>query len=197
MGPVVRREKERRETEKRQLAGQEGHSLFLEAIQLLLRKQVSFLVRIKGHAEELETVVRDLWDLRIRGYSSNTMESNASDTQLEMFSSQPTSTDEEKNLSWNLRTRAQSWDPERGSDWPMPRLPETIATCYLGCLLLRIPTRLGDLYTWVSNGNMPYLRAVSWSFLCLAVYSLESLTPASFKSCHTRCRIECLLRMPT
>ncbi|KID90740.1 forms a complex with the other RRN protein RRN6 and RRN11 [Metarhizium guizhouense ARSEF 977] len=159
MGAVARREKEKREVEKRQLTGQEGRSLFLEAVQLLLRKQVSFLIRSKGHREELETVVRDLWDLRIRGYTSNSTETNLANTELEMFSSQSTRTEEGTNLSWHSRSRAQNWDPERGTDWPMPRMTETIVLCYLGCLLLRIPTRLADLYAWVSNSSMPYLRA--------------------------------------
>ncbi|KAF5133636.1 RNA polymerase I-specific transcription initiation factor rrn7 [Metarhizium anisopliae] len=159
MGAVARREKEKREVEKRQLTGQEGRSLFLEAVQLLLRKQVSFLIRSKGHREELETVVRDLWDLRIRGYTSNSTETNLANTELEMFSSQSTRTEEGTNVSWHSRSRTQNWDPERGTDWPMPRMTETIVLCYLGCLLLRIPTRLADLYAWVSNGSMPYLSA--------------------------------------
>ncbi|OAA44404.1 Ubiquitin subgroup [Metarhizium rileyi] len=159
MGSVIRRGKEKRDVEKRQLTGQEGRSLFVEAVQLLLRKQVSFLVREKGHKEELETVVRDLWDLRIRGYASIVAETNSVNTELEMFSSQPTPTEEEKNVLWSSRSRAQSWNPERGTDWPIPRMTETIAICYLGCVLLRIPTRLADLHAWVSSGSMPYSRA--------------------------------------
>lgn len=159
LGSVVRRKKEAREVEKRQLAGQEGKTLYLEAIQLLLRKQVDFLVRKMGHKEELETVVRDLWDLRIRGYSSVIQEGDPSETDLEMFSSQPVTSEIESRSSWKSSSRAQSWDRERGTDWPLPRLPDTIALCYLGCLLLKIPTRLADLHTWVSNGNLPYLAA--------------------------------------
>ncbi|KHN97881.1 Ubiquitin subgroup [Metarhizium album ARSEF 1941] len=159
MGTVARREKERRELEKRQLTGQEGRSLFLEALQLLLRKQLSFLIRIKGHREELETVVRDLWDLRIRGYASDTLGTDPAIAEPEMFNSQPTTVEVEKNGLWLPRSRAQSWHPERGTDWPIPRMTETIALCYLGCLLLRIPTRVADLYAWVSNSGMPYLRA--------------------------------------
>jgi RNA polymerase I-specific transcription initiation factor RRN7 len=161
MGAVARREKEKRTTEKRQLGGQEGRSLFIEAMQLLLRKQASFLVRIKGHKEELETVVRDLWDLRIRAYTSIAPDTDATKMELELFSSQPTSSHEERDIGWRSRSRAQSWDPERGSDWPMPRMKDTVALCYLGCVLLKIPTRLGDLLRWVSNGSMPYLRTVS------------------------------------
>ncbi|KAF4125286.1 hypothetical protein GMORB2_4126 [Geosmithia morbida] len=70
LGSVARREKEIREKETRQLTGLEGKSLYLEALQLVLRSQTLWLIREKGHAEELETVVRDLWDLRIRAFGS-------------------------------------------------------------------------------------------------------------------------------
>ncbi|KAG6005857.1 hypothetical protein E4U21_007565 [Claviceps maximensis] len=161
-GTVARRKREVREVEKRQLVGQEGKTLYLEAIQLLLRKQVEFLIQKKGHREELETVVRDLWDLRIRGYGASFQDNDLSESEIETFSSQPTeSKKEEVRISWKSASRAQSWNPERGIDWPLPRMPEILALCYLGCLLLKIPTRLTDLLNWVSSGSMPYLRAYS------------------------------------
>ncbi|KAG6075050.1 hypothetical protein E4U15_005838 [Claviceps sp. LM218 group G6] len=158
-GPVARRKKEVREVEKRQLIGQEGKSLYVEAVQLLLRKQLEFLVRKKGHRPELETVVRDLWDLRIRGYGASIHDYDISESEPETFSSQPVAADMQEKLSWKPASRVQSWDPARGNGWPLPRMPETIALCYLGCLLLKIPTRLADLQNWVSSGTMPYLRA--------------------------------------
>lgn len=161
MGNVARRQKEVRVTEKRQLTGRDGKLLYLEAVQLLLRTQVQWLVREKGYRDELETVVRDLWDLRTRG--SSALESSIDDvaeTQLEMFSSQPMP--EDPKAPWKRRTRARSWDPERGADWPMPRLPETVALCYLGCLLLKSPMGLGELLQWVNRGKLPYRMAVSF-----------------------------------
>lgn len=163
-GPVARRKKEVREVEKRQLTGQEGKSLYVEAVQLLLRKQLEFLVRKKGHRPELETVVRDLWDLRIRGYGASIHDYDISESEPETFSSQPVAADMQEKLSWKPASRVQSWNPARGNGWPLPRMLETLALCYLGCLLLKIPTRLADLQNWVSAGSMPYLRAVS--FIC-------------------------------
>ena len=160
MGAVTRREKEVRSSEKRQLSGQEGKSLYLEAVQLLLRNLVLCLIREKGYREELETVVRDLWDLRIRGSSGlATADDDAAAGQLEMFSSQ--SLPEENKVIWKSRARAQSWDAERGADWPMPTLPETLGLCYLASVLLRIPTRLGEVLHWANNGTIPYKTAVS------------------------------------
>lgn len=160
MGRVARREKETKEKELRHLTGQAGKNLFLESLQLILRNQLLWLIREKGHREELETVVRDLWDLRTRGSSSLVIDDDAPAADLEMFSSQPTSS-EKSGVSTKSASRAQSWDPERGPDWPMPRMLDTLALCYLGCLLLRIPTGIGELCLWTNNGHMPYKRAVS------------------------------------
>lgn len=166
---MARREREIREREKRHLTGQAGKLLYLEALQLILRNQVLWLVREKGHRPELETVVRDLWDLRVRGASSLVVpDDRASESELEVFSSQPTTptTDDESGKVLKSKGRAESWDPERGLSWPIPQVPTTIALCYLGCLLLRIPTRIGELVRWANNRNMPYKRSVS--SLCFA-----------------------------
>ncbi|KAF4470408.1 eukaryotic translation initiation factor 5A [Fusarium albosuccineum] len=158
LGNVARREKETKEKELRHLTGQAGKNLYLECLQLVLRSQVLWLIRERGHREELETVVRDLWDLRTRGSSSLVDdEAPPAEEGLEIFSSQPT-TDEKKDASEPQTTRARSWDPGRGPDWPMPRMLDTLALCYLGCLLLRIPTAVGELYLWANNGHMPYKK---------------------------------------
>ncbi|RDA86124.1 hypothetical protein CP532_1174 [Ophiocordyceps camponoti-leonardi (nom. inval.)] len=156
---AIRKEKEAQKVEHRQLRGPQGKSLYLEALQLLLRNQLLWLVNTKGHCDELESVVRDLWDLRIRGSVFLNAEDEASshDDQV-MFSSQPQSEGEEQ-AAWMLRARAQRWDPELGANWPMPRPHETIALCYLGLQLLKIPVRQAQLLGWANNGEMPYKTA--------------------------------------
>lgn len=157
-GAIARREKVIRDKEKRVLTGKAGRALFLEALQLILRDEISWLVKEKGHREELETVVRDLWDLRVRGFGS-VKEADTNDDQLEMFSSQPVPSETES--AWSSRSRAQGWTPDRGPDWPMPGMRDTLALCYLGCCLLRFPTRIGEIMKWANDGNMPYRRSVS------------------------------------
>ncbi|KAJ4258696.1 hypothetical protein NW762_007780 [Fusarium torreyae] len=162
LGNVVRKEKETKEKELRHLTGQAGKNLFLECLQLVLRKQLLWLIKAKGHREELETVVRDLWDLRTRGSGTLVDDDEAPppppDEGLAMFSSQPTAAEKEDTLK-KQTTRAQSWDPEKVSDWPMPQMLDTLALCYLGCLLLRIPTAIGELCLWANSGRMPYKRS--------------------------------------
>jgi RNA polymerase I-specific transcription initiation factor RRN7 len=159
-GAVARRQREVRQTQKRHLTGQAGKALFLEAMQLILRHQVVWLVKEKRHLEELETVVRDLWTVRIRGFPEESKE-DQEQKEIEMFSSQPASSpDMEETQTKASQTRSQRWDSNMGSHWPLPKISDTLALCYLGCLLLRIPTSIADFFHWANAGNIPYRRAV-------------------------------------
>ncbi|WXC56313.1 hypothetical protein SNK03_002243 [Fusarium graminearum] len=165
LGRVARKEKEVKEKELRHLTGQAGRNLFLESLQLILRNQLLWLIKSKGHREELETVVRDLWDLRTRGggalpVGGETQQETEQDEGLTMFSSQPAVDDKSKECTLKKQqTRARSWNPEENPDWPMPRMIDTLALCYLGCLLLRIPTAIGELCVWANAGRIPYKRS--------------------------------------
>lgn len=165
---MARKEKEVKEKELRHLTGQAGRNLFLECLQLILRNQLLWLIKSKGHREELETVVRDLWDLRTRGGGALAVDEEAQqetqqDEGLAMFSSQPTADEQSKgNAPKTQQTRAQSWNPDENPAWPMPSIIDTLALCYLGCLLLRIPTSIGELSLWANTERIPYKRSVSW-----------------------------------
>ncbi|CAG7566566.1 unnamed protein product [Fusarium equiseti] len=164
LGTKARKEKEIKERELRHLTGQAGRNLFLECLQLVLRNQLLWLIKSKGHREELETVVRDLWDLRTRGgglaVDEETQQETGQDEGLAMFSSQPTVEEKSQDKTPKTQqTRAQSWNPEETSQWPMPNLNDTLALCYLGCLLLRIPTTIGELCHWANTGRISYKRS--------------------------------------
>jgi RNA polymerase I-specific transcription initiation factor RRN7 len=47
------------------------------------------------------------------------------------------------------------------SEEKLPRLAETLGLCYLGILLLRLPTSMGELYQWATRDELIYTRAVS------------------------------------
>ncbi|KAM3557046.1 hypothetical protein MY1884_004739 [Beauveria asiatica] len=157
IGTVFKKQRAVKEKEKRQLTGEAGKLLYLEALQLLLRMQVLWLIEEKGHREELETVVRDLWDLRIRGATAlghgTAPDANAEDA-LQVFSSQPAIIEPTKR--WTSKSKAQDWGTDRGLGWPLPSLSDTLALCYLGCYLLRIPTRLGELIKLANDRHLPY-----------------------------------------
>lgn len=157
---MSRREKAPRDQRRRApLTGQAGRDLFLESLQLIIRSQLTWLINEKGHREELETVVRDLWDLRIRGSNSGLGDDTHEEEELEIFSSEPPQ--DSALANWQRQSRKQSWDPELGSRWPLPRVPDTLAICYLGCVLLRIPTHLGEITRWANNGSLLYKKCVS------------------------------------
>ncbi|KAG7113686.1 RNA polymerase I-specific transcription initiation factor rrn7 like protein [Verticillium longisporum] len=164
-GKVARKAKEVRQREKQKLAGKAARDLYLECVQLVLRLQVDWLVNAKGHKAELETVVRDLWDLRLRGSPAAATEEqmlhdSTSEAELSVFSSQPTSEQDESGSTLpHPKKRAKSWASDAGDGWPAPRLPDTLALCYLGCLLLRAPTRIGDFVRWAKGGNITYKQA--------------------------------------
>ncbi|KAF5560407.1 hypothetical protein FPHYL_6679 [Fusarium phyllophilum] len=160
LGKKTKKDKEVKEKELRHLTGQAGKNLFLECLQLVLRQQLLWLVQSKGHRGELETVVRDLWDLRIRGSGALLAEEETQQTGdgLAIFSSQPIGT-EKDDTPKTQGTRARSWNPDDSPDWPVPKMIETLALCYLGCLLLRIPTTIGELCAWANSRRMPYKRS--------------------------------------
>lgn len=167
MGAVTRRKKEVKEKEKKQLTSLDGKSLYLEALQLILRRQLLWLIREKGYKEELETIVRDLWDLRIRGFGSlipkETAGTGADEGALEMFSSQPDDSDAETFV--RPKDNKLSWDSDRGSDGPMPRMIDTLCLCYLGCRLMRTSTSIGEVFRWANEGHIPYQSVVSVQLL--------------------------------
>jgi RNA polymerase I-specific transcription initiation factor RRN7 len=97
-------------------------------------------------------VISDLWTLRVlqlepklslsqQAYSSHTP---AFDT------SEDDSEDEGKVLKSLRGKKLES----------TPTLLDSLALCYLGCLTLRLPVTLGDVHHWVTEGKMPYKRAI-------------------------------------
>jgi RNA polymerase I-specific transcription initiation factor RRN7 len=53
------------------------------------------------------------------------------------------------------RSRKSAVEEER-----LPKLVETLGLCYLGILLLRLPTSLGEVYKWAAKEEIIYTRAV-------------------------------------
>ncbi len=63
---MTRKQKEVKERKKKHLSGPIARELFLECLQVVLRRQLAWLIHDKGLPAELEAVVRHLWDLRIQ-----------------------------------------------------------------------------------------------------------------------------------
>lgn len=163
---MSRKEREIKERAARHLSGNEARELYLECLQLILRRQLWWLVHTRGLPAELETVVRDLWDLRVRNFSglkrasapvAETAESGTDGDEL-LFSSQGETSDSDASTRTST-SRARSWTSEPGQDWNMPGLFHCLALCYLGCVSLSLPVRVGNIYEWAKNDQLPLLGA--------------------------------------
>ncbi|KAK0908943.1 hypothetical protein LTR02_004696 [Friedmanniomyces endolithicus] len=137
------------------LSGPRAFEHYLLAVQLVLRKQLRWLIETKKLPEELETLVRDLWALRLQrlrtrvSYDSDT----ETDTQSHFFSSQ--SEGEASASDESAHSRKHRGKKIDGT----PNLLDTLALCYIGTLLLREPVLVADLHRWASDGELPYYHA--------------------------------------
>ncbi|KAK0312035.1 hypothetical protein LTR01_002949 [Friedmanniomyces endolithicus] len=137
------------------LSGPRAFEHYLLAVQLILRKQLKWLIETKKLPEELEALVRDLWALRLQrlrtrvSYDSDT----ETDTQSHFFSSQ--SEGEASASDESARSRKHRGKKIDGT----PNLLDTLALCYIGALLLREPVLVADLHRWASDGELPYYHA--------------------------------------
>ena len=172
-GKKSRRKTAEKEKVQTVLSGREGRELYLECYQLLLWKQCHWLVSVKGFPSELETVVRDLWGLRVRSLGEERVEKDGYGSGSGMSTLDYSTSEGETNSDattgrslWSGTSRKSVTETKR----KLPRLIEMLALCYLGTLLMRLPTSLGELFKWASNEEMVFTRAVSYismSFCCL------------------------------
>lgn len=136
------------------LTGLQGLHLYLSCYQLLLRHQCWALVKDKGLPEELEAIVKDLWALRLPLIQGKFVASqpdvtddetggSASEGEPRMYSSRAETED---------ATAGETYDEEgerrgkRKSERAYPSLVDSLALCYMGMMLLRMPISLGDMY---------------------------------------------------
>lgn len=141
--------------------GQQAVILYAQCWQLVLRKQLNWLVKEKGLPAELELIVRDLWTLRIRNVRGLGEEDGALPvgSGFSSTSEGETEPEEEDVVGFELDRRLKRLARDRG----LPKLIETLAICYMGILLLRLPVTIGDIQSWVESYEMPYFRVVSFS----------------------------------
>ncbi|KAI0478998.1 hypothetical protein GGR56DRAFT_355464 [Xylariaceae sp. FL0804] len=222
LGATTRRRKERRERVAAKLAGDDARELYLEALQLLLLRQVRWLLLPPttssspgdqaqaqgggsrgegggggrggpGLPPELEDVVRALWSLRVRNLPLRELDADGGkgkkgrsrsrsrrgesdgdgdggggggggDSNGEAFASQ-SQTDVGDSSGAGLSDAdagtQSSWAPDRRRRWKLPRLVDTLALCYLGCLVRRLPVTVGDFHRWAQKGDIDYLAAIN------------------------------------
>ncbi|KAL4881218.1 hypothetical protein BJY04DRAFT_227883 [Aspergillus karnatakaensis] len=131
--------------------GRQAYRLYLDTYQLILWKQCHALVNERGFPPHLEHVVRDLWALRLETFGKKIEDRGDEDSQPEFFSSQPTSArDESETETFTPGSKLVQW----------PRLIDTVALCYLGAFLMRLPVSIADFHRMVMRNEITYYRAL-------------------------------------
>ncbi|KAL2001956.1 hypothetical protein VTN02DRAFT_934 [Thermoascus thermophilus] len=132
--------------------GRQAYTLFLQVYQLILWKQCFALVQGEGFPPQLENVVKDLWALRLQRLSDRIEDSSEADDDgnVQIFSSQAAASSEaDETAQGGGRKAADS-----------PRLIDSLALCYLGALLLRLPVGVGDFHRFAMREEIPYIRVI-------------------------------------
>lgn len=168
-GKVSRKKKEARRKVAVKLTGDEGRELYLEVVQLILIRQVRWLVDAQGFPDDFAELVRALWTLRVRNLplrehgadeEGKGNESEGGRPSSSWFSSQ-SETDvpsSDANLS---DATARSWTPGARRRWKLPKLVDTLALCYVGCLVRRLPISTADFHAWAQKGDIEFLTALN------------------------------------
>lgn len=138
--------------------GKDATDLYLKCLQLILRHQISFLITTANLPSELELIVHDLWVLRIlqldKRVTDNTSDSQPSSSQA-FSASENEETDTEAGSGAEMLTINRKKKLER-----VASMVDLLALCYLGCLTLRLPVTPGDIWSWITEGDMPWRRAI-------------------------------------
>ncbi|CAI7655082.1 unnamed protein product [Penicillium manginii] len=153
-GKTHRVRKEKAETSRKTYRGRWASTLYLQAYQLILWKQCHALVEDHGFPEQFEGVVRDLWALRLRGFSTRINEtSDEDDDEPQIFSSQATPAESENGSADESGFRPES----HFLQWP--RLLDSVGICYLAAVLMRLPLCVVDVHRLIIRQEIPYIRA--------------------------------------
>lgn len=179
-------------------SGRAATELFLQAYQLVLWKQVAWLVGVKNLPAELETVVRDLWAVRLRavkgmggedgGLSDGESSFGGTNVGFSSTSGEEMGSDATGSTG-GLEMGKRRKKAARHSG--LPKLMESLGLCYLGVMLLRLPVSLGQMQRWAEKEEIVYVRAVS---LCSPLVPLwyegsyfSALRCCRFEKCRRRC----------
>ncbi|KAG8626211.1 hypothetical protein KVT40_005156 [Elsinoe batatas] len=144
--------KSQQEEDDTALTGREGFGHYLTCFQLILWKQARSFIEAIEAPPELESIVRDLWTLRLNALSDRlaTTEDNL-DAGSQMFSSQ----DEGSNSETDRASR-QTDKSERS----LLGVTDGLCLIYLAALLLRLPVLPVQLHHMVEEGDVLYYRAI-------------------------------------
>lgn len=115
------------------------------------------MVYITRRTNSSQSLVRDLWALRLQKLQTRT--THDSETETEGQSSQVFSSQSESASGTESRSSRKKRRRDQDLKNTSPSLVETLALCYIGGNLLRIPLTVADINRWVNDGELLYYRA--------------------------------------
>ena len=142
-----------------------------------------------GWPAEIETVVKDFWELRLQ-LLSHRFEQDESDGDT-LFSSQPVEAiGDESNYKGKARWASK----------PVPTLVESLAICYLAAIILRLPISISELHGYAYREDVPYIRAIRFVPVDMKkrlpaeyVKALDTTSPLAFDHLRQAIHQTCLL----
>lgn len=138
-------------------SGPKAFEHYLLCLQLVLRKQLRWLIDVQHLPEELETLVKDLWALRLHKLQNRV--SFDSDAETDAQSSRVPSSQSEGGSGTDTETAA-SHRNRPGQRTPGPNLMELLCLIHLGMMLLKIPITIADMHKWCKDGDLLFYCAV-------------------------------------
>ncbi|KAK6512887.1 Pol I core factor CF [Arthrobotrys conoides] len=169
--------------EEKVFTGKKGLSLFLQAFQFILRKQIAWLINEQKFPKEFQLIVRDLWTLRLEsiyserssrapsssGYTSAAESSGTAGSQAYLSDPETASQRSTTPLSRpHSRTTTRSRSTSRGRNAfskpkeTIPKLLDTISILYIAALLLHLPLEIITVHRWILEQDLVYFRAIKW-----------------------------------
>ncbi|KAF2220989.1 hypothetical protein BDZ85DRAFT_22548 [Elsinoe ampelina] len=134
------------------LTGREGFEHYLTCFQLILWKQARSFIEAIEAPPELESIVRDLWTLRLNALSDRLATTEDSlDAGSQMFSSQDEGSNSENDRA-SRRTNK--------SEQSLLGVTDGLCLIYLAALLLRLPVLPVQFHHMVEEGHVLYYRAI-------------------------------------
>jgi RNA polymerase I-specific transcription initiation factor RRN7 len=97
--------------------------------------------------------VHDLWALRLESLASRLEVDPLSDSESQIFSSQGSQNATGSSTDDTMASRLSKVHST-------PKLLQTVALCFMGIYLLRLPITVGDFFKWITDGGFLYYRAI-------------------------------------
>ena len=139
--------------------GRQAGELFLQCYQLVLRRQVWFLIHKRDMPAQLEDCVRGLWAAKLQLLDLWLMDFLGEHKELEAFVAASTGGERPRDSQDRLfSSQGDTSTTYRTGKlkFEAPRPEDTLVLCYFACILLRAPIMIRDVLEWIKDPEFGY-----------------------------------------